>query len=116
MPNLNNRFGTLLFALAAVAGIGLGACRQDDADQDEYEPSMEVLNSCEDYCRRAKLCDDDRDEQKCENTCIDAMTNCQVDEQGPALDKLDQCSSESCDDFFGCTVNVGAKCIFGIGS
>jgi hypothetical protein len=44
-------FGPLLFAVAAMAGVALGACREDEGE--EYEPSMEVRNSCADYCRHA---------------------------------------------------------------
>lgn len=107
-------FGPLLFALAAVAGVALGACRQDNGDGDESDASLQVKNNCEQYCGRMSECDDERDQEKCFNNCVDAMTDCQVDEQEAALDRLDLCSRESCDDFFGCTVNVGAQCVFGI--
>jgi hypothetical protein len=104
----------VLFAVAAVASFALGACRQTDADEDESGASLEVMNSCEEYCQQRKLCKDETNEEKCRNNCIDAMTDCQVDQQNAALDKLDQCANESCDDFLGCTINVGAQCIFGI--
>jgi hypothetical protein len=107
-------FGPLLFTLAAVAGVALGACKGDDNDGDESGASLEVRNSCEDYCERAVACDDERNRDDCNDKCIDRMTDCQVDEQTAALDKLAVCSNESCDDFFGCTVNVGAQCIFGL--
>ena len=107
-------FGPLLFALAATAGVALGACKEDDTEEYDAGATQEVRNSCADYCDRAKSCDDERNEEECTNKCIDRMTDCQVDEQGAALDKLSACSNESCDDFFGCTVNVGAQCIFGI--
>ncbi|PRQ04574.1 hypothetical protein ENSA7_50650 [Enhygromyxa salina] len=104
----------MLFALAAAASITFGACRQDDEDEDDFDVPMDVRNSCEDYCEQRKLCKDETNEEKCRNNCIDAMTNCQVDELDAALDQLDQCGSESCDDFIGCTINVGAQCIFGL--
>ena len=113
MNNPRKSFGVLLFGLAAVAGVALGACRQDDANGDSG-PSFAVTSSCNDYCSQAKLCNDDLNEEKCRDNCEGTLTNCQVDEQDAALDKLDQCAKESCDDFIGCTVNVGAKCIFGI--
>jgi hypothetical protein len=106
-------FGPLLLALAAVTGIALGACNNDD-DGDQSGTAIHVRNACEEYCSHAKECDDDRDEQKCYDRCTERMNNCQADEQDAALDKLDSCAKESCDDFLGCRVNVGAKCIFGI--
>jgi len=105
-------FGPLMFALAAAAGVALGACREDDGD--ESDASLRVRSACQEYCARAVECDDDRDEQKCHDNCVDAMTDCQVDEQDAALDQLDVCARESCDDFFKCSVKVGAQCIFGI--
>jgi hypothetical protein len=104
-------FGPLLFAIAAVTGIALGACRGDD---DESDTTIQVRNSCEDYCSRAKECDDDRDEDRCYDRCLNRMKSCQADEQDAAIDKLDGCTNESCDDFFGCSIKVGATCFFGI--
>lgn len=105
-------WGPLLFTLAGLAGVTLGACREDDGD--ESDASIQVRNTCAEYCSRMVECDDDRNQQKCNDNCVDTMTDCQVDEQAAALDKLDVCSRESCDDFFGCSINVGAQCIFGI--
>jgi hypothetical protein len=107
-------WGPLLFALAGLAGVTLGACRQDDGDVDESDASVQVRSVCAEYCSRMIECDDDRNQEKCNNDCADAMTDCQVDEQQAALDKLGVCARESCDDFLGCTINVGAQCIFGI--
>jgi len=104
----------LLFAFAAMAGVALGACKEDDAEEYDTGATLEVKGSCADYCSAARACDDERDEKECTMKCIDRMTDCQVDEQAAALDRLDACTNESCDDFFGCTVNVGAQCIFGI--
>lgn len=104
--------GPLLFAFAAVAGLALGACMEDD--DDDWDPPLEVRNSCEDYCAQAKLCDDDVNEQNCRDKCTNAMGNCQTDELDIAVDELRQCSNETCDDFVGCTISVGAQCAFGI--
>jgi hypothetical protein len=102
-----------MFGLAAFAGIALGACRQDDGD-DGTEASLEVRNACDDYCVKAKECDGDIDEENCYERCLDNMGNCRVDEEEEAIEKLQQCANESCDDFIGCTVEVGAQCYFGL--
>ncbi|WP_146657893.1 hypothetical protein [Enhygromyxa salina] len=114
-PNKSPRvFVSMLFAFAAVASFAFGACRQDDDVDDGSGASFDVQNSCADYCEQRKLCKDETNEETCRNNCEDAMSDCQADEQDEALDKLDQCANESCDDFLGCTINVGAQCIFGI--
>jgi len=105
-----------MVALAAFAGLALGACRQSDADDDDDDSAatLEVRNACADYCAMAKVCNDNVDEENCYEGCLDNMTNCQVDEQAEALDKLRECADESCNDFLGCTIEVGAQCYFGL--
>lgn len=107
-------FKPLTIALAALIGVTVGACRQDEPEEYDTGATLEVKASCAEYCEQAVICDDERSKDECTMKCIDRMTDCQVDEQAAALDRLDACSNESCDDFFGCTVNVGAQCIFGI--
>lgn len=107
-------FKPLLFAIAAMAGVALGACKEDDPEEYDTGATLELKNSCADYCSTAVACDDERSHDECTTKCIDRMTDCQVDEQAAALDRLDACTNESCDDFFGCTVNVGAQCVFGL--
>jgi hypothetical protein len=36
------------------------------------------------------------------------------DEQEAALDDLDECAEDSCNDFLACTIGAGAECVFGI--
>jgi hypothetical protein len=103
----NLRFRPFLIALAAVAGIATGACREDNGD--EYEPPQKVVDACGDYCARANDCNDETDVDKCQADCVDAMTDCMVDELDAALTKLNQCANESCDDFIGCSVCSGCK-------
>ncbi|PRQ08694.1 hypothetical protein [Enhygromyxa salina] len=117
MPDANRNlraFGPLVLALAAVAGLTFGACKPGEKDTDEPGPSFDVQNSCKDYCRQAKMCDDSINEQNCRDNCNTAMKSCQADEQKQAINRLDECGKESCGDFVGCTVDVGAQCVFGI--
>jgi hypothetical protein len=107
-------YGPFLFALAAFTGIALGACRHKPSDGDGAGASIKVKSACDSYCAKAKTCKDDMDEQECRSKCQNAMTDCQADEQKTALKRLDDCANESCDDFIGCTINVGATCVFGL--
>ena len=70
--------------------------------------------TCRDYCDKAKECDDDLDEEDCRNRCESDMDDCQADEQESALDDLDECAEDSCDEFLGCTIGAGLQCTFGL--
>lgn len=100
-----------MLALAGLTGIMFGACRDDDGD-DGVDFFAE--QDCRDYCERAVECDDDRNEEDCVESCIDRMGSCQADEQEAALEQLQDCADESCDDFLACTIDVGATCYFGL--
>ncbi len=101
---------TLVLALFGGACFGAIACGEDDPT----DSSLEVELSCADYCRKAVECDDDIDQEECEVNCEDAAKDCMADEQDEALNQLDECSEETCDDFGGCTVGAGLQCTFGI--
>jgi len=70
--------------------------------------------SCGDYCAQLSMCDDETDIAECEEDCEAAAGNCQADELDQALDELDECAAESCDDIGGCTVGAGLECYLGI--
>jgi hypothetical protein len=102
---------TCLLLLGGSLGLVAGACRDDD-EQGVINP--EVEQDCLGYCDRAVECNDDKDEQECIDKCIERMNNCQADEQSQALAQLEVCANESCDDFLGCTIDVGTTCYFGL--
>lgn len=70
--------------------------------------------TCEDYCAKAHECDDDSSQSACVADCKDAMGDCMADEQEQALDDLDACAADSCDEFLGCTIGAGLQCSFGL--
>jgi hypothetical protein len=97
-------FGILLgLALAQ-----LQACERDGTGD------FRIEQTCEDYCAQAKTCNDDLDEDACIENCTNTMDDCMADEQEEALDDLDTCGNESCDDFAACTIGAGLECAFGI--
>lgn len=104
------RGGALTLALSSGLCLGLFACGEDDPTDAE----LDVELACNDYCRKAVECNDDLDMEDCENECEDSASSCMADEQDQALDELEMCSEESCDDFGGCTVGAGLQCSFGI--
>jgi hypothetical protein len=106
--------GPWILAFAAVAGITIGACKKMPSEGAGENVTMDVKNACNDYCAQAKLCNEDLNEQNCRNTCSDTVTDCQADEQDPAINQLRACSTEACEDFAGCTIQAGAQCVFGI--
>lgn len=103
------------YTLAIVLGVGLG-CGKDRGDDGDGGPAtqIEVEDACQAYCQRAKLCDDETVIAECETKCEKRMGNCMADEQGQAVDDLNICADESCDDFRLCTVGTGLQCAFGL--
>lgn len=73
-----------------------------------------VTTVCADYCAQLAMCDDETDVEACEADCADAAGNCQADEQEQALDELEVCAAESCDDILVCTVGASLECYLGI--
>lgn len=88
--------------------VAVSGCSDLDGTND-----LRISLSCNNYCERAKECDDSVDVAECEANCEDAANDCMADEQEMALDELDNCASESCDDFGTCTVGAGLECAFG---
>ena len=104
---LRNFLGTYALVVVAggTAGVVVGAC-------EDGELREEI--TCNQYCRQAHDCDDSIDRDQCEEDCEDAVSDCQDDEKAEALDDLDNCANESCNDFGACTVGAGLQCTFGI--
>lgn len=69
--------------------------------------------TCQDYCEKAHECSDDVDVDDCVSDCKDQIGDCMADEQEQALDDLDGCAGDSCNEFLGCTIGAGLTCTFG---
>lgn len=101
----------LLLALAGTAGIALGACQEEE----QAEASPEIEMACADYCERSAECDDEVKADECTNECIAVLEACETLEPDEAIDQVEECGSESCDDFNRCTLSAGVQCVFGLG-
>lgn len=102
-----------LFGLLTAGAVGF-ACGEDDDGDDNYELPFKVATACSDYCERRADCDDEVSRNACEDRCTDTMRDCQADEQDQAVDDLDLCAAESCDDVLKCAVGAGSQCYFGL--
>jgi hypothetical protein len=96
----------------------LAACRVDvegDGDGDlDLDPVSTIESSCTGYCERQAECDDEVNTDDCINDCVDAAGDCQADEQEQAIEELEACAEESCDDIGECAVGAGLECYLGI--
>ncbi len=75
---------------------------------------IRINATCRDYCNQAADCNDDIDVDDCRADCESTMEDCQADEQEEALDDLDDCAVESCNEFGACTIGAGLQCSFGL--
>lgn len=100
-----------LLVLAGALGSVL-ACVDDDDDGDDGE--ADIRAACVSYCERGEECDDDLDRRACVEDCQDIVEDCQDDEIDETIADLNDCSSEVCDDFIGCSVGAGTQCLFGL--
>lgn len=87
-------------------GAGIAACTGTGP--------VRIDATCEDYCAKAHECSDSVDVDDCVADCKDQIGDCMADEQEEALDSLDDCAANSCNEFIGCTVGAGLACSFGI--
>lgn len=110
MSNANFTNASLLFMFVAILGFAIGACKPNGVDN----APQAVRDACEAYCARAHDCKDEVRYENCRTRCIDAMTDCQADEQAAAIDELELCAQESCDDVLACRISAGARCVFGL--
>lgn len=103
---------SLVRSLLVVAGLVLVqqsvACTEDDGG------SLETKLNCADYCQQAQECNGDVNRSECEDDCQEALGECRADELDSVQERLDECADETCDDFTGCSIDVGAQCYFGI--
>jgi hypothetical protein len=99
-----------VLAFAASCGLLFGACTDDG---DDGVPAA-GKDACEDYCDHAQECNDETDKSECMLDCQDSLGDCQADEQSQAIEDLEKCAKESCDDFLGCSIAVGLQCTFGV--
>ena len=89
--------------LAACFGITLGACGPHSQHR--------INKVCKRYCERVLDCNDNTDFEDCIDTCIDDANSCESDgDIEDALDILDECSAEACNDVVGCTVEAWLEC------
>ncbi|MBZ5715708.1 hypothetical protein [Nannocystis pusilla] len=109
MRNIDSRYQAAIAMLfAGVLGCG------KDGDGGGGATQTEIDTACQSYCQMAHLCDDEIAADECTATCVDRMGDCMADEQGQAVDDLESCAKEACDDFTSCTVGAGFQCAFGI--
>jgi hypothetical protein len=89
--------------LAGCFGVTLGAC----GPHSEYR----INKVCKRYCQRVFDCNDNTDYEDCVDTCIDDANGCESDSDVEvALDILDDCAAESCNDVGACTLEAWLEC------
>ncbi len=106
--NTHSPFRVLLGLGLGLMAAQLNACERDGTGD------LRIGRTCSDYCDTAVSCNDEVDEDACKSDCEDAMNDCMADDQEAALDDLDECAEDSCNDFLACTIGAGAECVFGI--
>ncbi len=106
---LSSLLRPLALVLGGFAALITGACNDSDDDL----PLFGRLD-CQNYCERAKDCNDNTNVDNCVDNCIENMGDCQADEQQDALDQLNMCSDVACNDFTGCSIDAGLTCYFGL--
>lgn len=99
--------------LAVLVGASFG-CRDEGDGASGVVSTAEIKSACEAYCARGKACDEATDLVMCLSDCRDRMADCMQDEQRQAVDDLNDCGAESCEDFNRCAIGVGLQCTFGI--
>ena len=94
------------FGVVAAAAIGfmLGACG----------PASEhrMNKVCKRYCDRAVDCNDNIDWDDCVDDCVNQAMDCDSDNDvEAALDILDECAGESCNNVGACTTDAWIECV-----
>lgn len=95
----------LFGAIALVAACG--GDKVDDLD-DAFD------GPCQQWCEKRNECDPDVDIDECRQECLDNSGDCQADEREQALDDLEQCAENECDELTACSIGAGLQCQFGI--
>jgi hypothetical protein len=84
----------------------VGACNGDADDL--------LDGPCQQYCERRNECDSDVEVEPCRQDCVDAAQDCQSDEKEQALDDIEACSEEDCNEIAQCTIGASLQCYLGI--
>jgi hypothetical protein len=104
MPNLRTPHLASLLLLAATIGFTLGACAHSE---------HRIKKVCAHFCDRAYDCDDNTNRDKCFDDCVDSAHECSSDDDvEAALDILDDCVADSCNQVAGCTIDAWLECNF----
>lgn len=110
-------FSALLF----MSGLGCSDGNDEETVSDSSEPDGEggsnaarIQTTCQNFCDKAQVCDDDETVEQCVADCKAQLGDCMADEQSQVLDELNSCAAMSCDDMGGCTFGAGLQCKFGI--
>jgi len=89
--------------LAAALGFALGACGPAS------ESRMNKV--CKRFCERQFDCNDGTDVDDCIDGCVDEAMSCDSDDDvADALDILDECSTQSCNEVPGCLAEAWLEC------
>ncbi|MEZ4451756.1 MAG: hypothetical protein R3B09_19995 [Nannocystaceae bacterium] len=107
-------FTRALLVVGLFVGGSLGMACNDEDDGDDDPTPVNVRVACGNYCDQRAECNDEFDVDDCETRCKDAMRDCQADEQDQAVEDLNGCAQESCDDVVTCAIGAGSQCFFGI--
>jgi hypothetical protein len=101
----------IFFGFGAVTGLACG----DDGGGSISGASLKDINaSCQAYCDKARVCDDEVVISQCVADCKDRLGDCMADEQQQTVDDLNTCADDACDDFRLCTAGAGLQCRFGL--
>ncbi len=91
--------------VAALVGMVLGAC----GPHSEYR----IEKTCKKYCARAVDCNDNISFDTCVNDCVDTANDCNSDSDiEQALDILETCADEACNDVAACVADSWIECAF----
>ncbi len=88
--------------LAAILGVVLGACAHGQS---------RINRVCDNYCQRLLDCNDNADYDDCFDACLESADDCDTDDDtANALDILEECTADSCNQVIGCTVEAWLEC------
>lgn len=89
--------------LAAVFGITLGACGPHSQHR--------INKVCKRYCQRAYDCNDATNYDNCIDDCVTEANGCESeDDVEVALDILEDCVADSCNQVAACTLEAWVEC------
>ncbi|MFV8751153.1 hypothetical protein ACNOYE_11465 [Nannocystaceae bacterium ST9] len=93
------------FLIAALIGLVAGAC----GPHSEYR----IEKVCKKHCARVVDCNDTIEFDDCVSDCIDISDDCDSDADiEQALDILETCPEEACNDVPGCATEAWVECTF----